>query len=154
MSSTRFDLVTHWHIDAPLERVWEAIAAPQDWPRWWRAVKRVEPIDTGDANGVGAVGRVTWRTALPYTIELVTRTTRIEPLRAIEAEARGELVGTGLWTFTPAGDATHLRYDWNVEVQKPWMRLCAPALHPLFVWNHDVVMRWGEEGLRKWVRRA
>src|SRR4051812_34329747 len=154
MPPTRFDLVTTWHIPAPLARVWDAITTPQDWPRWWRAIKRVEAIEAGDENGVGAVGRVTWRTALPYTIDLVTRTTRVEPMREIEVKARGELNGTGLWTFTPEGEATRLRYDWRVEVEKPWMRLCAPVLRPVFVWNHDVVMRWGEEGLREWVKRG
>jgi hypothetical protein len=25
----------------------------------------------------------------------------------------------------------------------------APAVRPLFAWNHDVVMRWGGEGLAR-----
>lgn len=31
----RFDLVSHWHLDAPVERVWAALADPAGWPGWW-----------------------------------------------------------------------------------------------------------------------
>jgi hypothetical protein len=118
------------------------------------AIKSVEAIETADENGVGAVAPVVWRTALPYTLELITRTTCVEPLREIDVKAQDELNGRGLWTFTPQGEATRLGYDRHVDVEKPWMRLCAPVLRPVFVWNHDVVMRWGEQGLREWVRRG
>ena len=30
---------------------------------------------------------------------------------------------------------THVRYDWMVEVTKPWVRLIAPLARPLFAWN-------------------
>ncbi|HLE64007.1 MAG TPA: hypothetical protein VI750_12735 [Pyrinomonadaceae bacterium] len=32
---------------------------------------------------------------------------------------------------------------------KAWMNLLAPLARPLFSWNHDVVMGWGGEGLKK-----
>lgn len=147
MSVRDFHLITEWTLAAPIEAVWQTIAAPEAWPSWWRAVRKVETIASGDARGVGAVRRITWRTALPYTITFVTRTTRVEPMRLIEGRAEGELDGTGLWTFTPSGDGTHLRYDWRVAVTKPWMRFAAPLLRPVFAWNHGKVMGWGADDL-------
>ncbi|HKQ32652.1 MAG TPA: polyketide cyclase, partial [Thermodesulfobacteriota bacterium] len=41
------------------------------------------------------------------------------------------------------------RYDWQVETTKPWMNLIAPLARPIFKWNHDVVMKWGAEGLAR-----
>ena len=42
-----------------------------------------------------------------------------------------------------------VRYDWNVGTSQPWMNALAPFIGPLFTWNHDLVMRWGEDGLRE-----
>ena len=41
MAAQRFDLVTTWHLAAPLEAVWVALVQTEEWPSWWRAVKRV-----------------------------------------------------------------------------------------------------------------
>ncbi len=45
-------------------------------------------------------------------------------------------------------------YDWIVEVTRPWMRLAAPMLRPMFTWNHGVVMSWGYQGLTRKLARA
>jgi hypothetical protein len=147
MPATRFDLVSEWRLDASLERVWAELMAPQDWPLWWRAVKKVEPVKDGDANGIGTVRRFTWGTALPYTLSFNMTATRIEPMRIIEGRAQGELDGTGRWTLTPQGQSTHVRYDWMVDITNPWQVALAPILRPVFAWNHHKVMAWGLEGL-------
>lgn len=147
MPATRFDLVSQWRLDAPVERVWAELMTPDAWPAWWRAVKKVETITDGDANGIGAVRRFTWGTALPYTLSFNMTATRIEPMRVIEGQARGELDGTGRWTLAADGGGTQIRYDWMVDVTNPWQVALAPLLRPLFAWNHNIVMEWGREGL-------
>lgn len=149
VTTQRFDLVTQWRLDAPIAAVWAALIAVEAWPDWWRAVRRVELIEPGDAGGLGAVRRMTWRTALPYTLTFTTRTSRIEPMAAIEAQASGELDGVGLWTLRAEGGGTLARYDWRVELGRPWMRALAPVLRPVFAWNHGVVMGWGEADLAR-----
>lgn len=149
MAVTQFHLVSEWHFDAPLQRVWEEIFRSDDWPKWWRAVKRVELLSAGDASGLGSVRIFTWGTALPYQNRLRITATRVEPMRFLEGRAEGDLDGTGLWTFTPQGNGTHLRYDWKIELTKPWQRVLAPLMRPVFAWNHRVVMGWGYEGLCK-----
>ena len=68
MAMTHFSLVSDWHFVEPIDRVWALIEKTEDWPLWWRAVKCVEVIREGDADGLGAVHRITWATALPYTL--------------------------------------------------------------------------------------
>jgi uncharacterized protein YndB with AHSA1/START domain len=149
MASTQFNLVTDWALDAPLEPVWQALKAPEEWPAWWRAVAKVERLADGDQNGVGAIRRMTWRTALPYTLSFDMRTTRVVPMTLIEGRAEGELSGLGRWTLAPDGARrTKVRYQWIVEVTQPWMRLIAPLARPIFAWNHGKVMGWGYEGLK------
>jgi len=68
MAAADFHLTTDWVFDAPIEAVWRALNAPEEWPTWWPVVANVERIAEGDALGVGAVRRMTWRTALPYNL--------------------------------------------------------------------------------------
>ena len=42
---------------------------------------------------------------------------------------------------------TAVTYEWNVSTTKTWMNLLAPVARPVFAYNHDMVMRWGGEGL-------
>lgn len=150
MATTHFSLVTDWRFDAPVERVWALIERSEEWPDWWRAVKRVEPLRDGDDEGVGAIRRFTWATALPYTLSFDVETVRVVRHRLIEGRASGELDGVGLWTFRePDGGGTHLNYLWRVGVTKPWMRRLAPLLRPVFAWNHGKVMAWGLEGAKR-----
>jgi hypothetical protein len=151
VAATRFDLVSDWHFDTPIERIWPELIRPDDWPQWWRAVKQVQLVRDGDRNGVGAVRRFTWGTALPYTLSFEMTATRIVPMRLIEGEARGELDGTGRWTLTREGEGTHVRYQWVVEVTKPWQVTLAPLLRPVYAWNHNIVMGWGFEDLKTYL---
>ena len=115
MTATDLHLVTKWGLAAPPAAVWEALTKPEDWPAWWRAVEQVELIEPGDANGLGAYSRFTWRTALPYRVRFSMRITRVEPMSVIEGWADGELSGVGRWTLTPHGEGTGVRYDWYVK---------------------------------------
>ena len=152
MGASEFHLVTEWSFAVPRESVWAELSKPEDWPSWWRAVKRVELLEPGDANGVGALRRMTWRTALPYSLSFDIRTVRVEPMSVIEGRAEGELRGVGIWTITADGVHTNARYDWKVEVTRPWMRFVAPLARPVFAWNHYVVMKWGARDLAQRLR--
>jgi hypothetical protein len=144
-----YSFVTLWRFRSPLAAVWEMVYRSEEWPAWWRGVERVERLEPGGADGVGALQRYTWRSKLPYRLAFEMRLTRVEPQTLIEGEAVGELTGRGLWRFTQEGDVTQVRYDWNVVTTKPWMNLLAPVARPVFKWNHDVVMNWGAEGIAR-----
>ncbi len=148
MPAQSFELTTEWRLDAPIQRVWAALQAVEDWPKWWPMVRRVYLIKIGDASGLGAVRRLEWATALPYSLAFEVETVRVEPMTVIEGRARGELEGVGLWTLTKDGGGTRVRYDWRVDVTQPWMRVMAPMLRPMFAWNHRVVMDSGFKGLK------
>jgi uncharacterized protein YndB with AHSA1/START domain len=141
-----YSFLTTWILDAPRESVWDAIYEVESWPAWWRGVKRVDKLEHGNGDGVGARYRHEWRSAIPYPVRFETRITGIERLQLIEAEADGELAGTGRWRFFD-GSATVVTYEWNVRTTRPWMNLLAPVARPVFRWNHNVVMHKGGAGL-------
>ena len=146
---TNYRFVTRWRFEAPVEKVWDEIYHPERWPQWWKAVKAVDLVRQGDAQGLGTVRRYTWRGALPYTLSFDMRTSKVEFLSRLEGVATGELSGNGCWMFSVEKTATLVRYDWEVETTKAWMRILSPVARPLFEWNHDTVMRWGLDGLNR-----
>ncbi|HTP46075.1 MAG TPA: SRPBCC family protein [Casimicrobiaceae bacterium] len=144
-----YALVTHWHLRAPIDRVWDAIYGVEDWPRWWRFVEAVVALQKGDANGVGAVRRFTWTSRLPYALTFEMRSSVVERPTFMEGTASGELTGLGRWRLAPEGESTRVRYEWTVVATKSWMNLLAPLLAPAFRWNHGQVMAEGGRGLAR-----
>jgi uncharacterized protein YndB with AHSA1/START domain len=143
-----YRFLTTWCLDAPIERVWEEINASERWPEWWHGVERAEKLEPGDADGVGSLYRYTWRSRIPYPVEFEVRTTRVERPFAIDGEASGGLEGVGRWRLFE-GEGTAVTYEWNVRTTKEWMNAIGPLARPVFVWNHNVVMRQGGEGLAR-----
>jgi hypothetical protein len=148
---TEYFLVTTWRLQAPIEAVWDAIYHSERWPLWWRYVKQVEDIKTGNRDGLHSVRRYTWRTCLPYTLRFDLLVTRIEPCVAFEAAVSGDLEGYGRCILSSDGPVTTVNYEWNVRTCIPWMNRLAPLAKPLFEWNHQRVMQLGGEGLSRWL---
>ena len=141
-----YSFLTTWILDASRDSVWDAIYEIERWPDWWRGVRSVEKLEQGDADGLGALYNQEWRSVIPYPVRFRTRITRIEPPYLLEADAEGELAGTGRWRFFD-GRETAVTYEWNVRTTQPWMNLVAPVARPIFRWNHNAVMHNGGEGL-------
>jgi uncharacterized protein YndB with AHSA1/START domain len=144
-----YDFLTTWCLEAPIERVWDALYESERWPEWWPGVRRVQVLEPGDGDRVGELSRYTWRSRLPYTLEFDMLTTRVERPFLVEGTAKGELAGHGRWRLFEGGGATAVTYEWTVETTERWMNLLAPLARPVFAWNHDVVMRGGGEGLAR-----
>jgi uncharacterized protein YndB with AHSA1/START domain len=148
MADYRF--LTTWVLDAPIERVWDALYDSERWPEWWRGVERVQVLERGNGERVGELSRYTWKSKLPYRLEFDMRTTRVEAPHLVEGHAQGELTGTGRWRlFSGSGGTTAVTYEWTVETTERWMNALAPIARPVFAWNHDYVMRAGGEGLAR-----
>ena len=142
--------MTHWRINAPPEKVWDAIYHSERWPGWWRGALSVVEVKPGDERGVGSVRRFIWKSWLPYRLAFEAETLRVEPPTLLEGWVKeGDLEGKGVWRLGREGKTTLVRYDWNVRTTQAWMNFLAPLARPLFQWNHDVIMRWGEEGLKR-----
>ena len=146
-----YELVSHWHFAAPIDCIWDALYTPEDWPKWWKYVLAVEELAPGDASGVGAVRRYTWGSRLPYRLSFAMRTSIVQAPHVLEGNAQGELNGVGRWTLNQAGATTHVRYDWQVSTSRNWMNVLAPALAPVFRWNHGEVMAEGAQGLARFL---
>jgi len=143
----RYEFLTTWCVDAPIERVFAVLNDSAAFPEWWTGVTAVQVLQEGDDRGVDELARYSWRSTLPYTLTFDTRVTRVEPPHLIEGRATGELEGVGIWRLFAGPGGTAAIYDWRVRTTKLWMNALGPLPRPAFAWNHDRVMRQGGRGL-------
>ncbi|MCG3191922.1 MAG: hypothetical protein DIJKHBIC_01151 [Thermoanaerobaculia bacterium] len=144
-----YSFVTVWHLDAPVDRLWDALLLTERWPEWWPSVTSVVELQPGGPDGLGSVRRFSWKGRLPYSLSFDMRLTELVSLLRISGIASGELQGQGTWLLDPAGETTRVTYTWTVHTTKPWMNLLAPVLGFAFRWNHDYVMNTGGVGLAR-----
>jgi uncharacterized protein YndB with AHSA1/START domain len=144
-----YRFLTTWVLDAPIERVWDAIYAIERWPEWWQGVERVDELFHGEGDGEGTVYRHVWRSKIPYAVTFTVTVTHVEKPHLIEARAEGGLEGTGTFRLFEAPLWTAVTYDWAVGTTKQWMNAVAPLAGPAFAWNHHAVMKDGGKGLAR-----
>ncbi len=144
-----YNFITVWKFDAPLAKVYEVIYNTDTYHLWWRGQSKVECIKQGNAIGVGAMRKFRTRSFLPYTLTYTGTVLEVEPYKKVIGTAVGELEGTGTWIFEQDAGTATVKYYWNVKTNSWLMNFLSPFMRPLFVWNHNVVMRWGGEGLAK-----
>jgi hypothetical protein len=128
---------------------WEVLEDPLRWPEWWRGVERVSELDRGDARRIGSRYRVAWRSRIPYELEFDFTVDRVDPPCCMAGDAEGDLAGYGRWRLFEQDGVTAVLYEWEVRTTKPWMNAVGPLARPVFERNHDLVMRWGGEGLAR-----
>ena len=142
----QYEFLTTWCLDAPIDRVFDALRDSARYPQWWKGVESVVLLAPGDADGVGEASRFTWRSVLPYELSFDARVTRVVRPHLIQGSASGELEGTGTWRLFE-GQGTAAVYEWRVRTTRRWMNVLGPVARPAFAWNHDAVMRQGAAGL-------
>ncbi len=128
---------------------WDLAAAPDDvaavlvdlerYPDWWPQVRSVSKIDEDSA-------RVSCRSALPYTLDLVLNAiSRTPPV--VEVALSGDLTGFARFSLVPSAQGTHL--DFHQEVRPGGIVAVASyILRPVLAWNHRQMMAGCERGLR------
>jgi hypothetical protein len=145
----RYQLATEWLVDAPVDRVWDALLLVRDWPTWWKGSRSVEVLDPGQDGGTGMQIRQRWRSLLPYTLVLDLEIARVERHRRLEGHASGDMAGTCRWTFRELDGRTSVRFEMDVSPTRWWMNLPVPLAGRVVAWNFDAVMRWGGEGIAR-----
>ncbi|MGA2014569.1 MAG: SRPBCC family protein [Solirubrobacteraceae bacterium] len=142
----RYEFLTTWCVDAPIDVVFDVLHDSARYPQWWKGVQSVDVVRPGDREAVGETVHFSWRSVLPYSLGFDLTVTRVERPYLIEGHATGELEGVGTWRLYQ-GLGTAIVYDWRVRTTRWWMNALGPVARPAFSWNHDVVMRQGARGL-------
>ena len=150
--AAEYVFVDEWDVDAPQERVFDALADARTYPDWWRPVYREVQADGPPL--VGRESRQKFKAKLPYTLSTVSKIVRMDRPNQFEIMVEGDLRGRGVWTLSPRDGKVHVRFDWRVFADRPLLRYLTPVLRPLFRWNHDVAIRAAMENLEPYARRT
>src|SRR5438445_2802009 len=94
-----YGFIDEWHVDAPPEAVFDAIADATTYPDWWRPVY-IEATTDGPPQ-VGRASRQHFKGRLPYHLHTTSTITRYERPTIVGADVVGDLSRRGLWTLTP-----------------------------------------------------
>jgi len=151
VATNEYHFITTWHFDAPIERVYDLISHPLDYPRWWPEVYLdVKELEPGDANGLGRLIELHTKGWLPYTLRWQARTIEVEKPFRLTIDATGDFVGRGIWTlFQESPAPTDVAFDWKLRADKPLLRHLSFLLKPAFSANHRWAMEQGERNLRR-----
>ena len=132
-----------WVVPASQPVVFETLAKLDEYPSWWREVRNTRPIDEQTCG-------LEIRSSRPYSLHMTAHHSRKDATEGVlEARLSGDLVGHSRWTMTPGpAGGTALTFSEEVEVTRPLLRRLSFA-RPAFRWNHTLMMRSGERGLRR-----
>jgi uncharacterized protein YndB with AHSA1/START domain len=145
-----------WYVPFPIEKVWEVLSQPKDYPRWWRGVYlSAEPLDGSDDAKRGKRVAVVARGWLPYKLRFMIQTLTLEKPKLIEFQATGDFItDSSRWVLRPEGNGTSVTLEWNPRVEKPLVKLLSPVLKPLFRWNHHWTMKRGQWQIIEYLRNG
>ena len=149
--ANEYVFVDEWDAAAPIEAVFDTLADGRTYPEWWRPVYIAVEADGPAA--VGQVSRQHFKGRLPYHLHTTSRIVELDPPTRLAADVAGDLRGRGVWTLTPNGSGTHVRFDWRVAADRPLLRVLTPVLRPLFRWNHNWAIARARDGLASYARR-
>lgn len=147
MASTDYRFHTRWRVRATPELVTEILSNGLDLPRWWPDVY----LDVRESEP--GVYKLLTRGWLPYKLRWGFRVTERRSPYGFSLEAWGDLEGTGVWTFTRAGEWTEIDYLWTIKANKAVLRYLSFLLKPIFEANHRWAMARGEESLNREIAR-
>ena len=144
MTSAEYRFLDRWEVPAEIDRVYDIVARPRDYPSWWGDVFLAAEGD----EGVAAPGKRTTvraRGFLPYQLRFMLECMVVEPPYRIESRLHGDFEGTGTWLLDRRPDGgTTVQLDWRPRVVKRGVRELSPVLRPLFRSNHSWTMRRGQ----------
>ncbi len=152
--SSDYHFVTVWRVAGTVDEVKEVLGDAGALARWWPSVYLdVREIEPGGPGGLGRVVDLHTKGWLPYTLRWALHI--VEPITdtGFALNARGDLDGSGRWTFEQDGPEVVITYDWRVAASKPLLRRLSWLLKPAFAANHRWAMAKGEESLRLELRR-
>jgi hypothetical protein len=144
---TEYHFEEQWFVDAPPEDVFPIIRKIADYPGWW--TEFLDAQKRNDIDGPGAIVAVHVKSSLPYHMYFEIEAVREEPPRIAEVRVRGDLIGSMKWTLRPEGSGTRLFFEETVTTGKALLNVLAPLFKPFFAWNHEIMMKHGEAGLRR-----
>ena len=140
-----FQLISEWHLDAPIDRVWRALTHFTHLPTWWPSLELADRVHGSDEEVRDCV-----RGALGTTVRFTQHTELLRAPELMQFRVEGDLVGSGLLALLDEDDATRVMLSWNVDLTNPWFRALSrlPGMRAILARTHSQAMEEGERCLK------
>jgi uncharacterized protein YndB with AHSA1/START domain len=127
--------------------MWDVLSRPQDFPRWWTWLRRI------DADGLreGTTVRCLIRAPVPWSLHLELHIVRVVPQERIEVRATGDLEGPARLELAPHPRGTEARMAWELEPRGRLRPASGPLMRPVLQWGQEWVVA---TGVRQFQHRA
>jgi uncharacterized protein YndB with AHSA1/START domain len=145
-----YRFLDRWVVDAPIERVYDAIGDTLGYERWWTDFVIRAEGDAGEPRP-GKRNSLLVKAYLPYKVRFGLEVLEAERPRRILSRLSGDFDGTGEWTLKETAEGTEALLDWRPSVNHALIRYLTPVLRPLFRSNHVWAMKHGERQLREYL---
>ena len=135
---------SQWRLPGAPREVFDVLADVETYPHWWPQVRKARRIDD-------VSGELTCRSLLPYDLVFrMNQELRDPDGLVLRAHMAGDLNGTTQWTITADGEQGSVAvFDEDVSVGSGLLHAAGRLFRPALKFNHDLMMRSGEKGLRK-----
>jgi hypothetical protein len=139
-----FSFRTEWQLPAEARVVYAALADIERYPDWWSQVRSTRQIDDES-------GELVVKSRLPYVLRVVATREVEDPQRlTLRARLSGDLTGLSSWQIEAAPTGCTAVFVEEVSTTGV-LRLAALVGRRALEWNHAVMMRAGEQGLRSYL---
>lgn len=144
-----YEMHSRWRVAMGREELWDIVEAQLDSADpmpWWQSLKVISNED--------GILQVKARSSIGYTLRFRIHDLVTERPERLSYASDGDLRGTGMTSFRMIDrDTCALDFEWNVSVDRSWMRRTSWVLRPLFVLGHHLVMAQGERSFNRWLAR-
>jgi uncharacterized protein YndB with AHSA1/START domain len=148
--ATLFEFDRSWRFDVPVEQLWDALAATDDYPRWWSWLDHYEagPLEAGTV----ATFRV--RPPLPYTLSFSVTVDEVIPKQRVIATVGGDVEGPARLEIEAVAAGSRARLSWELALRHRFLARIEPVARPAMLWGHDVVVSMGVRQFRRTALRT
>jgi hypothetical protein len=149
----------HWRIEGSIDDVYRHLTNPAAYPGWWPAIPAVDVLKSSDEPAVGDSVRMHVKSFLPYHVDWVMTTKRLEPPSFIDTDNQlvlgGKLHLSGSTTVRLLQDGPIVDVVQRETLTADGWALPAP-LRVLagiaFAFNHAFAAAPGRRGLQRLLR--
>lgn len=134
------------HFDASRERVWDAMADVEAYPRWWPWLEKFE------ASGLvaGDEWRCRVKPPLPYTVSFTIAFDEVVVHESISVRVTGEVAGPARLVLSDGTDgSTTVLVTSLLEPRSMFLRVLSTTLPPVARFGHDWIISTGGDQFAK-----
>jgi uncharacterized protein YndB with AHSA1/START domain len=131
--------------ERPRDHVWALVSRPEEFPRWWTWLRRIE----SDGLVEGTTARCLIRAPVPFPLRLGVRIDRIVPEERIEVTVTGDLDGAAALELAEHDGGTAARLVWELEAHQRLLRAAGLLTRPALQWGQDWVVATGVRQFRQ-----